>query len=102
MFHLLCICFVPGSLILFDLLVHQRDPGSKVDDSTNDTSIATTDSCHSSVATATVSDSALVLQSSGGAIGHVEVGLPRGYSLPQGFMQDQIIASHMFWWTHEC
>ena len=20
----------------------------------------------------------------------------------QGFMQDQIIASHMFWWTHGC
>ena len=63
-----------GSLILFDLLVHQRDPASKADNSNNDIDVAAGNSSHSNIPTA-VSDSALPPQPSEAA-GQVEVCLP--------------------------
>ena len=65
-------CFVLGSLILFDLLVHQREP--KGDNSNGDVDVAAGNSDHSNVtAASTASSPALETKISEGATGQVEV-----------------------------
>ena len=63
----------PGSLILFDLLVHQREP--KGDNSNGDMDVAAGNSDHSNAAMATASSPALETKTSEGATGQVEVWL---------------------------